>query len=77
MIMETVTKKCGRCRRDFESRLDSNFCDNCISDDRDEDMENDDLKYWECLCCNYSCVRRPAWGGQCPKCGTHMEEGYL
>lgn len=44
-------------------------------DDDGEDDGNPD--YWECCSCNYTCGERPAWGGQCPKCGSHMEEGYF
>lgn len=50
-----------------------------IDFDFEDDDEEDDGSpdYYECLCCNYSCGERSAWGGQCPKCGTHMEEGYF
>lgn len=43
-------------------------------DDQDESLEPD---YYECLCCGYSCAKRPTFGGQCPKCTAHMEEGYF
>lgn len=43
-------------------------------DDEDEDTGPD---YYYCNCCGYSCVNRPAWGGQCPRCGPVMEEGYF
>lgn len=42
----------------------------------DPDNEDDDT-YYICYCCNYSCVERPAWGGQCPKCGAIMNEESL
>jgi rubrerythrin len=45
-----------------------------IEDDESEDNQGPD--YWYCNVCGYSCVERPAWGGQCPRCGPVMEEGY-
>lgn len=52
-----------------------------VEDDYDDYFEDDDNDgepdYWECLCCNYSCIKRPAFGGQCPKCSARMEEGYF
>lgn len=48
--------------------------ENYILDDEDEDTGPD---YYVCFCCSYSCLKRPAWGGQCPRCGTHMEEEYF
>lgn len=49
----------------------------------DDNYESDDSEikdkpdYYECFCCGYDCVERPAFGGNCPKCGAHMEEGYF
>lgn len=42
--------------------------------DDDEDGTPD---YYVCFCCNHSCANRPSWGGQCPKCGAIMQEGYF
>lgn len=43
-----------------------------------EDDDDDDMV--TCWCC-YSCgkveAKRPTWGGQCPRCGSIMEEEQL
>lgn len=44
-------------------------------DFEDDDDKDDGPDYYACGC-GYTCLTRPAWGGQCPKCTAIMEEGY-
>jgi hypothetical protein len=50
-----------------------------MEDDPDDDFEQEEdfeePDYYECLGCNKSWTKRPAWG-QCTFCSSIVEEGY-
>lgn len=68
--------KCADCGLDFEPESNETICDDCICNELSDD-EDTDPDYWYCNGCGYSQTRRPTWGGQCPKCMAHMEEGIF
>jgi hypothetical protein len=77
--MSTI-RKCADCGEDFEvDSLSPNqtTCDDCISKLIDDEYNDGTPDYYYCPCCGHTCAERPAFGGQCPKCITHMEEGYF
>lgn len=41
------------------------------------DEDDEGTNCWVCTSCGQVEADRPAWGGQCPKCGCQMEEEYL
>jgi len=41
------------------------------------DEDDDILMCWGGSCCGNVESKRPAWGGECPKCGAIMEEEIL
>lgn len=43
----------------------------------DQDDEDADVTCWVCNSCSHVESLRPAWGGQCPRCGCIMEEETL
>lgn len=45
--------------------------------DDSEDEDEDAINCWVCNSCGKVESERPAWGGQCPRCGCVMEEEYL
>ncbi len=77
--MRTHCKDCGKELIDLNAQ-DVGQCIPCYnSDQADFDDEEDDNEpdYWECLSCGHSSVKRPSFGGQCPRCMHHMEEGHF
>lgn len=43
----------------------------------DDDDDDDMVTCWCCYSCGKVEAKRPTWGGQCPRCGSIMEEEQL
>ncbi len=75
-MMSTI-RKCADCGDNFEAESNETICDDCLCNHIDDEDNDGTPDYYYCPSCGHSSAERPAWGGQCPKCITHMEEGYF
>lgn len=70
-----VVKNCGRCGRRFKSVLQNNFCNDCVTDDQEEN-QNTEPDYYACYSCGYTTSRKQR-SGMCPRCDSYLsEENY-